>query len=87
MRLDILRLLAELPMYRTNSTVLLAALRQLGHNPSRDQLSGELRWLQEQGLIEVSEVAANTYVATLLGRGADVAEGRATVPGVHRPPV
>ena len=83
-RLEILRILAQLPGYRTNNAVLLGALRELGHNPSRDQLRAELQWLAEQGLIAVEELAP-AMIATLLGRGADVAEGRATVPGVQRP--
>ncbi|HCF0334985.1 TPA: ArsR family transcriptional regulator, partial [Pseudomonas aeruginosa] len=43
-RLVILRILAEMPTYQANSSVLHAVLSQWGHDPSRDQVKGELRW-------------------------------------------
>lgn len=83
-RLVILRILAELPSYRTNSSVLVTLLGNFGHSPSRDKVKTELRWLEEQGLLSVEDVG-DVYVATLNERGADVAAGRASVPGVKRP--
>lgn len=83
-RLVILRVLAELPAYRTNSYLLQTLLRQWGHEPSADQVKGDLAWLQEQQLVTV-EVVESVHIATLTARGADVAAGRATVPGVKRP--
>ncbi|RLM23652.1 hypothetical protein BIY29_10140 [Brenneria alni] len=83
-RLVILRILSELPGYRANSSLIYSALVQFGHSPSRDQVKSELRWLEEQGLVSIEDVGP-VLVATETERGADVAAGRATVPGVKRP--
>ncbi len=83
-RLVILRILSELPMYRANSSVLRMALDNYGHNWSRDQVKTELAWLQEQSLI-TTELMDPVLVATLTERGQDVATGRAIVPGIARP--
>lgn len=83
-RLAILRLLAEMPAYRSNSSVLNSALRAWGHEMSRDQVRTELLWLAEQGLIDVEDFQA-VLVVTLAERGADVAAGRSRVMGVKRP--
>ena len=83
-RLVILRVLAELPSYRTNSSVLVSLLGNFGHSPSRDQVKTELQWLAEQALVAVDDVS-DVLVATLTERGADVAAGRAIVPGVKKP--
>lgn len=83
-RLVILRLLAEMPTYRANSSVLTVALENFGHAATRDQVKTELRWLEEQGLMRVDDVGP-VLVATLAERGLDVARGRAVVPGVARP--
>ncbi len=84
MRLVLLRIVLEMPGYRANSSVLGAMLHQLGHGATRDQVKTELRWLAEQGLITVDEVAS-VLVCTLAERGQDVAEGRAVVDGVAKP--
>jgi Fe2+ or Zn2+ uptake regulation protein len=83
-RLVILRCLNEDPGYDLNESMLQAMLEALGHNVSRDRVRTELAWLAEQGLVTVT-VVMNVQVATLTQRGADVATGRATVPGVKRP--
>lgn len=83
-RLVILRVLADMPAYRTNSFLLNTLLAQWGHEPSADQVKGDLAWLQEQALVSV-EVVESVHIATLTARGADVAAGRAVVPGVKRP--
>ena len=83
-RLVILRVLTALPGYRTNSFLLHTLLGKFGHEPSVDQIKTDLTWLQEQGLVAVEDVEG-VYVATLSTRGADVAAGRAVVPGVKRP--
>lgn len=80
----ILRALAELPLFRANSSVLASILDQFGHAVSRDQVKTELRWLEEQGLVAIDEVGS-VLVATLNERGQDVAEGRAVVDGIARP--
>lgn len=85
-RLVLLRILSELPAYRSNSSTLYNLLGQWGHHPSRDQVKTELRWLQEQQLIDVDAIAdGDVLVATLTERGQDVATGRALVDGVQRP--
>lgn len=83
-RLVMLRLLAELQLYRANSTVLWMNLEAHGHAITRDQTKTELRWLEEQGLVSIEE-AAGLLIATLTERGQDVASGRAKQPGVARP--
>lgn len=83
-RLVILRVLADMPGYRTNSFLLTTLLGKFGHEPSADQVKGDLAWLQEQGLVKVDD-AQGVFVATLTTRGADVGAGRAVVPGVKRP--
>jgi len=83
-RLAILRTLAEDAGYSLNESVLQSCLDALGHNVSRDRVRTDLRWLEEQGLVRLDEVVS-VLVATLTGRGTDVAAGRATVPGVKRP--
>ena len=84
MRLVALRVLSETPGFRANSSVLFNLLDQFGHAVTRDQVKTELRWLAEQGLVEVDE-AGSVLVAKLTERGQDVAEGRAVVDGVARP--
>lgn len=83
-RLVILRVLSDMPGYRTNSFLLTTLLGKFGHEPSADQVKGDLAWLQEQQLATV-EVVESVHIATLTTRGADVATGRAVVPGVKRP--
>lgn len=83
-RLVVLRVLADMPAYRTNSFLLSTLLKQWGHEPSTDQVKSDIAWLQEQGLVTFDDVEG-VYVATLTTRGADVAAGRAVVPGVKRP--
>ncbi len=84
MRLVILRVLAEMPSYRANSSTLTHVLHQFGHAITRDQAKTELCWLAEQGLVKVDE-AGSVLVATLQERGQDVAEGHAVVDGIARP--
>lgn len=83
-RLVMLRLLAELPGYTSNSSVLVQLLEQFGHVMTRDQVKTELAWLSEQGLVTTDD-AGSVLMAKLTERGADVAAGRARQPGVKRP--
>lgn len=83
-RLAILKLLGRTPGYRANESLLHLALEDFGHRISRDQVRTELCWLAEQGLV-ASEEIAGLIIATATRRGLDVAEGKATVPGVKRP--
>lgn len=86
-RLVILRLLAEDLDHKLNTSVLQDALDLIGHGCSRDCVETECAWLEEQGLVAVERVGRDNAVTVvrLTGRGQDVAEGRATVPGVKRP--
>ncbi|PKN07609.1 MAG: hypothetical protein CVU73_12770 [Deltaproteobacteria bacterium HGW-Deltaproteobacteria-8] len=83
-RLLILRLLAEDPGYQLNVYVLRPALQSMGHTVSHDKVETDLAWLAEQGLVTIGQ-ASGVTVGKLTARGADVAAGRATVPGVKRP--
>ncbi|MCB1832083.1 MAG: ArsR family transcriptional regulator [Geminicoccaceae bacterium] len=83
-RLVILRFLSEAPGYSANDSMLADCLRSIGHNPSRDQVRGDIAWLAEQGLLTVDEIAS-IMLATVTERGGDCAAGRVIVPGVKRP--
>jgi len=83
-RLVLLRVLTEMPAYRSNSSVLTSALERFGHAVTRDQVKSELAWLAEQGLAVLTDLG-DVSVATLTERGQDVATGRVVVPGVKRP--
>lgn len=83
-RLVLLRLLADLPGYKANSTVLTIGMDGFGHTVSRDFVRGQLAWLDEQGLISLDDLGP-VLLATLTERGLDVARGTAVVPGVARP--
>ena len=67
-----------------NDSVLQKVLGTWGHHISRDKVKTHLYWLNEQELITI-ETVMSTDVATLTGRGHDVANGRAKVPGVGMP--
>jgi hypothetical protein len=83
-RLLLLRLLAESPGYSANSSILHSAISTFGHNASRDQVLGDLVWLEEQELTAGEQVGP-VHVAKITERGLDVAQGRARHPGVKRP--
>ena len=83
-RLVILRILAEMPGYGCNSSIITDALDRYGHRVSRDHVHTDLAWLEEQELVGVDDFST-VRVATATQRGVDVAEGRAHCPGVKRP--
>ena len=83
-RLVILRTLVEMNGYQANESILQTILDNYGHNISRDLVVSHLRFLQEQALISLEDING-IQVATLNGRGEDVATGRASVAGVKRP--
>jgi DNA-binding transcriptional ArsR family regulator len=83
-RLVILRMLSEDSGYDLNESILQDGINAVGLDISRDALRTQLAWLEEQGLISVENVG-NIKVARLNGRGLDVANGRANVPGIKRP--
>lgn len=84
-RLSLLLVLRETPGYSANAFLLRDAIDQIyGHSASIDQIRTDVAWLAEQGLVAARNTG-EVQLATLTGRGADVALGRATVPGVKRP--
>ncbi|ERS04618.1 hypothetical protein Q673_06200 [Marinobacter sp. EN3] len=84
-RLGILRILHRRNQFTANEYSLNDELGgNYGHHVSKDQLHTDLAWLEEQGLVICQQPRAG-WIATLTSRGADVAEGRARVPGVARP--
>lgn len=84
-RLHLLQLLAESPSYEATQYLLYQALPDRALAASLDQVAGDLAWLEEQGLVDVRPIDT-ARLARLTQRGADVAAGRASVPGVDRPP-
>lgn len=83
-RLVLLRVLAKMPQYKANSSVLAMAMDSFGHSVSRDFVRTQLAWLAEQGLLE-TDVMGPVLLATLTERGLDAAAGKVIVPGVARP--
>lgn len=83
-RLVILRALEQDLGYSHNESIIHNVLAEFGHTCSRDCVRTHLAWLQEQGLLTIKDVAGY-MVATITERGADVACGRAVVPGIKRP--
>jgi Fe2+ or Zn2+ uptake regulation protein len=83
-RLVILRLLQQSAGYQANAYLLQTALETQGHHASLDRIKSDLSWLAEQGLAK-SDTVGEIVIATLTGRGADVASGRAHQPGVKQP--
>lgn len=86
-RLAVLRTLVEAPSRSANDSVLATAMGELGLALTRDQLRGQLSWLEEQGLIRLGRPSDTLIVAILRERGAEVALGLATIDGVQRPSV
>lgn len=84
-RLSVLLVLSESPGYAANLFLVQTAVDSIyGHSVSVDGLRTDVAWLAEQGLV-TAKTTGDVTVATLSTRGADVAAGRATVPGVKRP--
>jgi len=83
-RIAILRLLEEAPKYTGNVSMITQLLHNLGIGFTRDQVSGEVSWLKEQGLV-TTEDHAGFIVVTATVRGVEVAQGIARHPGVKRP--
>lgn len=84
-RLAVLRALLEVPQHTANDSMLNSVMEQLGLPITREQLRGQLGWLEEQGLIRVKRPTDGLAVATLRERGGEVAMGRAFIEGIQRP--
>jgi len=83
-RLILLHILAQSAGYTCNEFLLISLAESFGHVLSHDALRTDLAWLAEQGLV-TTQIVAEVTIAKLTQRGADVAAGRAHVPGVKRP--
>ncbi len=84
-RLVVLRLLAEQPDRRLNSSLLQDALAERwAIRRSRDWLHVQIRWLEEIGAVAVTP-AESVLIAELTGRGLDHVERRIVLDGVKRP--
>lgn len=84
-RLVLLRVMNEMPSKRANSSVLCTILdEKYGHELDLPAVKRELRWLEENELVEI-ETAGSVLLATLRERGEKVVKGRITVEGVKRP--
>lgn len=83
-RIAILRYLEAAPDYSANSSILTDTLRRLGVTSTHDQVLTELAWLKEQGFATIEDLGILT-VATVTPRGAEIAMGIATHPGIQRP--
>lgn len=85
MRLVMLRLLAEMPSYRANSSTLTTGLDSYGLSFSRDQVKSELHWLADSSHITIEADTGSVLVVKLTERGADIAAGRTKAHGIKRP--
>ncbi|EPN2556395.1 ArsR family transcriptional regulator [Escherichia coli] len=83
-RLVILRSLADYNG-ELGESVLQDCLDDYGHRVSRYTVHTHIAWLAEQGLVRKRTLVNGYFIAELTGRGQDVAEGRASVPGVKKP--
>ncbi|MGX9522483.1 VpaChn25_0724 family phage protein [Vibrio mediterranei] len=83
-RLVILRSLHDVAGYEMNDSMIDTCLDAWGHRISRDEVRIHLAWLADNGFITLRELG-DSQIATLTGRGEDVATGQAIVPGVKRP--
>ena len=82
-RLSILRALDALN-YSSNDSIIKDSCDSFGNTMSSDQVRTQLGWLAEQSLVTL-ERKGNYMIATLTGRGQDVAKGISFVDGVQRP--
>lgn len=83
-RLTILKFLADSPEYTSNASILVEVCNQFGVSSTRDQIAGEVAWLNEQGMITYQD-EGDFIVVTATTRGIDIAEGKARHDGVKRP--
>lgn len=84
-RLVILRCLAEIGSGKANSSVLYDGVNCFGVPSTRDDIRTDVAWLAEQGLVRTETLVGALLLVTITERGQDVAEGRATTPGVRKP--
>tara|TARA_R110002094_G_scaffold160396_10_gene145811 strand:- start:1778 stop:2071 length:294 start_codon:yes stop_codon:yes gene_type:complete len=83
-RLAILKHLQKSSEYTSNASILIDVVRSVAVATSEAQMRAALAWLDEQELIEMTD-HGHVVIATATVRGAEVALGHATFPGVKRP--
>jgi hypothetical protein len=84
-RLIILRALTEVPGASTNESVAQKAVAHFGHRVALDLVRADFQFLADLALVRIEKIQAQRgelWLAHLLQRGQDVANGFATVPGV-----
>lgn len=70
---------------KCNDSILQTICNEFGCRTSRDQVKSAATWLEEQGLASIKCQESGTCIVTITQRGAEVATGILTVPGVKRP--
>ncbi|UWQ00838.1 hypothetical protein K3X44_09955 [Aliiroseovarius crassostreae] len=83
-RLTILRFLTDSPEYTSNASILVEICNDFGVTSTRDQVTGEIAWLSEQGFV-TREEAGDFMVVSATARGVEIAQGKARHDGVKRP--
>ena len=84
-RIAILRFLESAPRYTSNISMLTAFLPRAGIAFTRDQVAGEVVWLEEQGLVRSEAAGGDMVIVTATVRGAEIAQGVARHPDIPRP--
>ncbi|HAW49177.1 MAG TPA: hypothetical protein DCX34_18420 [Roseovarius sp.] len=83
-RLAILRHLEQVSGYTANASILRDVLHGVGVSSTFDQVITELAWLQENGMVTVSD-HGDFVIAEATLRGIEIARGEATHPDIQRP--
>jgi DNA-binding transcriptional ArsR family regulator len=84
LRLTLLKSLSVQPGYRANENILQHEARSVGIDVSRDQVRTQLRYLKEQGAVELREVGF-VMVATISLRGKEHVDGLTVLEGINTP--
>tara|TARA_R100000789_G_scaffold22590_2_gene25348 strand:+ start:1113 stop:1415 length:303 start_codon:yes stop_codon:yes gene_type:complete len=83
-RLAILRHLEQVSGYTANASILRDVLNGVGVGSTFDQVTTELAWLQEVGMVTVAD-HGDFVIAEATRRGIEVARGEAVHPDIQRP--
>ena len=83
-RIAILRFLEDAPKYTSNVSMLAAALPRVGIEFTRADVVKEVRWLEDQGVVE-AETTGDLIIVTANTRGVEIATGIARHPDIQRP--
>ncbi|HBD89585.1 MAG TPA: hypothetical protein DEF16_01990 [Gemmobacter sp.] len=83
-RLAILRFLKDCDGYTANGSIIRDVVNGVGVASTADQITTELSWLKEQGLIALEDLGS-LLLATATARGVEIAQGLANHPGIQRP--